>query len=129
MYMLFSACLMSLRHVGRRIWVDSADHAVVQATSWGRVVEEDGVGVVDEDAVGRWGGEHGIYGLKTREEAYLLGASHLVGDAWEAVLCADHAVVRGVEGKFYGLGLLLVKGLFSHQEDRLVETRWEGLEK
>lgn len=58
--------------------------------------------------------------MKAGEEADFVGTRHFVGDAWEAVFCADYTVVCGVEVELDGLEVLVSRlSLISDSSDKV----------
>jgi len=71
------------------VWVHGAHHTVVQARAGCGAVEENGICVIDENAIRRRVFEHLINGVKAAKETRFRGSGHLVGYAWHEVFGAD----------------------------------------
>lgn len=79
--------------------VDDADHMVIDTRPRGGTVKEYRLRVVDLDGESRQIAGHHIRRLDLAEEADVVDARELVGDAWELKVGTGYCVSAGVEAK------------------------------
>lgn len=95
----FLCCFLLGLQTRGGVWVDNADHAIIDTRSGSRTIEKDRIGIIYLKGPGRGVVEDSVNRSETGEEADLINLYELERDTWIVVRGAHNAVSLGIKPK------------------------------